>query len=70
MKKLFFIAIIATGMLFACNSNDTTNDATSNTTSPEVVDTSNVEPVITLPTDSLNSEVESEDLPETEPLKE
>jgi len=52
MKKLFFIAITATGMLFACNSNESTPNV--NIDDPAAVTaTSDVAPVATAPIDSL-----------------
>lgn len=54
MKKLFFIAIAATGLLFSCNNND--NESTTNVNNDDpttVTATSDVAPVATKPIDSL-----------------
>jgi len=69
MKKLFFIAITATGMLFACNSNEATDSvsATDDVTTTTKDATQDATPVATPPADSTETEVKSEQ--PAEPLK-
>ena len=54
MKKLFFIAIAATGMLFSCNNNDDESTPNVNIDDPTTVTaTSDVAPVATKDVDTL-----------------
>jgi hypothetical protein len=55
MKKLFFIAIAATGMLFACNSNDSNDSTDSVNATDDVTVTSDSTPVATEPVDTLTA---------------